>query len=100
MGFRIVNEPPAPPVKASKHVRRAGGKLKKTLVISAGLLSLGGVVAYNHVTVKSASANAQKAAQAKPAHLASTATISEQSSQLDYGSNNHGIPSAKQLEAY
>lgn len=105
MGFRIINEPPAPPVKASKHVRRTGGKLKKTLVISAGVLSLGGVglgggVAYNHVTVKSASANAQKAAQAKPAHLASTATISEKSSQLDYGSNNHGIPSAKQLEAY
>lgn len=105
MGFKVVNEPPKPPVKARKRARRAGGKVKKTLFISAGVLALGaaglgGATAYNHVSVKAASASAQKAALHKPAHVASTATISAQASKLDYGSNNHGIPSAKQLEAY
>ncbi len=105
MGFRVVNEPPKPPVKARKRARRADGKVKKILFISAGALALGaaglgGTTAYNLVSVKSASASAQKVALNKPANVASMATIAAQASKLDYGSNNHGIPSAKQLEAY
>ncbi|OSP89731.1 hypothetical protein B9D04_04220 [Weissella cibaria] len=105
MGFRVVNEPPKPPVKARKRARRVDGKVKKILFISTGVLALGaaglgGATAYNHVSVKSASASAQKVALNKPANVASMETIAAQASKLDYGSNNHGIPSAKQLEAY
>lgn len=105
MGFRVVNEPPKPPVKARKRASRVDGKVKKILFISTGVLALGaaglgGATAYNHVSVKSASASAQKVALNKPANVASMETIAAQASKLDYGSNNHGIPSAKQLEAY
>ena len=105
MGCRVVNEPPKPPVKARKRARRVDGKVKKILFISTGVLALGaaglgGATAYNHVSVKSASASAQKVALNKPANVASMETIAAQASKLDYGSNNHGIPSAKQLEAY
>lgn len=103
MGFKLVNSEPVRP-QQHKKAKRAGNKVRKALLYSVGIVALGGIgfggaVAYGHYSVKSVSANTQTEALHEPAKIASDRAINEAKG-LDYGSNNHGIPSAKQLKAY
>lgn len=113
MGFKIVNpdqqhESTVSQITKTRKRRNTKGKYRKLkygLLITGGVLlvagaSVGGMEAYNHAIVKTATAHAQKVGLRKKANIAPSNEIEAQSSKLDYGSNNHGIPDAKQLAEY
>lgn len=110
MGFRVVDQTPVTPPKVSdKRKTRSGKRRKRTWrrwvtgglsIAIIAIIGIGSMEAINHVQVKSASAQTQLQGLKKHASIVGDSELIVNQDKLDYGSNNHNIPNAKELKKY
>jgi len=110
MGFKVIDPQPVTPPKVSDKRKTRSGKQRKrrwrrwvvgSLSIPiVAIIGIGSMEAINHEQVKNASAQTQLQGLKKHADIAGDSELVVNQDKLDYGSNNHNIPNAKELKEY